>query len=198
MHGSPLPDRDVGAVDGLAVTTLPRTFVDVARALPPVTSVALGDAILRRGTGLDELAAAVQRAAGRHGVGAARRALALLDGRAESPGESVSRVLLAGLGIPAPEPQLVLRDEDGAFVARVDLGWSDLRVVGEFDGRVKYGRTLRDGSDPTEVLWSEKLREDQIRRLGWLVVRWTWDDLDDPPRLARRLRAAFALARGSR
>jgi len=72
----------------------------------------------------------------------------------------------------------------------VDFAWPHLGVVGEFDGRVKYGRDLAPDQDPTEVLWDEKVREDLLRELGWLVVRWTWADLRHPEEwLARLVRA---------
>ena len=199
VHGARLPEQDVTTLDGLAVTALARTFVDVARTESTRTSVAAGDAILRSGTSLDAMRVAVELAAGRHGIAAARRALRLLDARAESAGESVSRVIMAERGLPTPDPQLVIRNERGEFVARVDFAWPALGVIGEFDGRIKYGRTLDPDEDrerdPAEVLWSEKQREDQLRRLGWQVVRWIWDDLDDPALLERRLRTAFAWGR---
>lgn len=196
VHGSPLLADEVITVDRMAVTTLARTFVDVASTTDARTSVAAGDAVLRTsGTNLAVLQEAVELAAGRHGIGAARRALTMLDARAESPGESVSRVVLAELGLPTPTPQLVVRNEHGEFVGRVDFAWPALGVIGEFDGRVKYGRKLAPGRDLADVLWSEKQREDHLRRLGWQVVRWIWDDLDDPLTLARRLRAAFAQGR---
>ena len=199
VHGARLLEQEVTTVDDLAVTTLARTFVDLARILPARTSVAAGDAILRKGVSLDVLQEAIERAAGRHGVAAARRALRLLDARAESAGESVSRVIIAERGLPAPDPQLVIRNGRGEFVARVDFAWPALGVIGEFDGRLKYGRTLDPDEDrardPAEVLWSEKQREDQLRRLGWQVVRWIWEDLDDPALLERRLRTAFAYGR---
>ena len=199
VHGARLLDREVTTVDGLAVTAPARTFVDLARTLPTRTSVAAGDAILRSGVSVDELQEAIELAAGRHGIAAARRALSLLDARAESAGESVSRVIMAERRLPAPDPQLIIRSDLGEFVARVDFAWPSLGVIGEFDGRLKYGRPLDPDEDPdrdpAEVLWSEKQREDQLRRLGWQVVRWIWDDLDDPVALERRLRTAFAWGR---
>ena len=71
------------------------------------------------------------------------------------------------------------------FVGRVDFAWPALGVVGEFDGRIKYGRDLAPEQDPTEVLWHEKLREDLLRELGWLVVRWVWADLHAPRGVVR-------------
>ena len=67
--------------------------------------------------------------------------------------------------------------------------WSGRRpVVGEFDGEVEYGRLLRPGQDPGDVVVQEKIREDHLRELGLDVVRWTWQDLADPQHLLARLR----------
>jgi very-short-patch-repair endonuclease len=76
----------------------------------------------------------------------------------------------------------------------VDFLWRDWKVVGEFDGKLKYGRELREGEDPGEAVFREKIREDRLRELGYIVVRWVWDDLRQPERLAARIRRAFQLA----
>lgn len=76
----------------------------------------------------------------------------------------------------------------GAFVARVDFLVAGTRVVVEFDGKSKYA----DG-DPA-VLWAEKRREDRLRRLGYVVVRITWADLETPGAVAARVRTALAAA----
>lgn len=52
-------------------------------------------------------------------------------------------------------------------------------MVGEFDGREKYGRAVRPGDDVREVLWREKRREDRIRATGLAVVRWVWSEIED-------------------
>lgn len=116
--------------------------------------------------------------------------MGLLDARAESPGESLSRVRMAEAGLAPPVLQHVLVDSRGV-VARVDFWWPACRVVGEFDGRVKYRADGADGpSDPAEVVWREKLREDRIRATGVTVVRWTWDDAWSGTPMTARLRAA--------
>ena len=87
-------------------------------------------------------------------------------------------------------PQWVVRTVDGVFVGEVDFGWPELRTVGEFDGAVKYGRDLRPGQDPVEVLYAEKVREDALRSADFGMVRWGWADLG--PRfapVAQQLRA---------
>ena len=77
--------------------------------------------------------------------------------------------------------------DDEGFVARVDFLWSDFGIVGEADGAGKY---INRGA-----LVAEKLREDRLRRLGYLMVRWTWDELIHTPWVIRaRLEAALARA----
>ncbi len=61
------------------------------------------------------------------------RALTLCDGRSESPWESLLRVLHVLCGIPV-EPQLILLDEDGGFVARGDLWLKGTTTLHEYDG----------------------------------------------------------------
>lgn len=107
------------------------------------------------------------------------------DPRSESPGESASRSVFAQFGLSPAQLQGVVELRDHGRV-RVDFLWREARVVGEFDGRIKYGRGLA-GSAPHEVVYREKLREDALRRAGWIVVRWTWEDLRNPHRLVRRL-----------
>jgi hypothetical protein len=134
---------------------------------------------------------------GRRGIAGARRSLALLDARSESPGESMSRVIFHQHRLPPPEPQLEVFAESGTFVGRSDFGWREQRTLGEFDGRSKYGRLLlRPGQTPEHALFQEKRREDALPDLGWEMVRWIWADLFAPAQLLDRLARAFV--RGSR
>lgn len=117
------------------------------------------------------------------------RAWEFSDARSESPGESLSRALIYELGLPAPTLQRRICTDSGDF--RVDFCWEDERIIGEFDGRMKYiDDQMLAGQDVREVLYREKLREDALRRAGWHVVRWGWDQLKSPRELAARLRQA--------
>ena len=60
---------------------------------------------------------------------------------------------------------------------------------------MEYGRLLRPGQEPGDVVFEEKRREDAIRDESWGVVRWTWRDLDTPAVLGARVQRA--LTRGS-
>lgn len=176
-------------VDGIDVTSVARTVVDLARAHGFLAGVAAGDAALHRGiVTLDELCAEADCAGSRRGSRVARDVVGFIDGRCESPGESLSRVRMRELGLPTPELQHVVRDSDG-FVGRVDFWWDDARVIGEFDGRSKYGmeESIPQAADR---LWDEKVREDRLRRTGTTVVRWTWADAWRGAPMAARLRQA--------
>ena len=103
----------------------------------------------------------------------------------------MSRVVLHELGLDPEDLQTEIRDDRG-LVGFTDFSWLSRHTVGEFDGRVKYGR---DGSTAgRDVLWREKLREDRLRARGLEIVRWTWADLDRPEEIDRRIRAAWARA----
>lgn len=190
VSAAPLPAEDVTVVEGLPVTTPARTVVDLARRLPFGPAVAAGDAALRQGLSRTELEGVLLSSAGRPGLAAARRVCRFLDGRSESAGESLSRVALHRLGLAPSTLQLEVHDDAGALVARCDFGWEEERILGEFDGRVKYGRLLRPGQEPGDVVWAEKQREDALRDLAWQMVRWTWADLDRESVIGERLRRA--------
>ncbi|MBX9246331.1 type IV toxin-antitoxin system AbiEi family antitoxin domain-containing protein [Actinotalea ferrariae] len=189
---SPPPEQLRARLSG-AVAQPARACLDAARLDGLVPGVVAADVALRRGmTTSAELAAVVATMTGLRGVGRSRQCVELASPQSESPGESWSAVLLHQHGIMPPQRQHVIMDDDGV-VGRVDFYWPDAGVVGEFDGRVKYGRRNPSGRPPEDVLWDEKVREDRVRAVGLHVVRWGTPDLHAPARWLRRLRAALGL-----
>lgn len=168
---------DATEVRGLPVTSLARTTADLVRILPFPEAVMLADAALRKGVDRDEL---LERTASGRGCRMARRALEFADARSESAGESLSRVRIHNLGLPAPDLQRNLYDGRGRFIARVDFWWEEFRLAGEFDGAIKYGANLRPGQTPAEAIAQEKDREQQIITTDKYVVRWGWANLWKP------------------
>jgi hypothetical protein len=194
-HVERLDAEQVVLVDGIAVTSVAETVCALARTEPFEQAVVVADSALhRRRVTPDELDAAVERAAGRPGVGAAARVVAFADRRSESPGESRSRVAMHRLGLPPPVLQLPMRSARGEPLGRADFGWPDRGAVGEFDGLVKYGRLVRPGGSAADVVVAEKRREDAARDAGLRFVRWTWDELAPFDRVATRLRRALGLS----
>lgn len=190
-HVAPLEPEEVTTLAGLAATSLARTVVDLARMLPFADAVAVADAALRRGLAPDGLDAQLEGGRRRPGVAAARRVVAFADGRSESAGESHSRVVLHRIGLPPTSLQHEVFDEAGVLLGRGDFGYAEHRTVGEFDGRIKYGRLLRAGQTAADAVYAEKRREDALRDAGWQVVRWSWSDLQREQVLAARLQRAF-------
>ena len=190
VHHAVLGNSDVVLIDGIRVTNRAVTACDVARAGTFEQAVAALDDALRSGVSLAELHAIAARTPHGAGIGTLRRALLTADGDAESVGESVSRALMSGWkGIPMPTLQSEFFDADG-LIGRTDFDWGG-KVVGEFDGRIKYLGTLAEGERPEDAVYREKLREDRLRAMGIVVVRWSWEDLLNPVRLHAKLRSAL-------
>ena len=80
----------------------------------------------------------------------------------------------------AHRPRGLLRDEH--------------KTVGEFDGKIKYGRLLRPRQCVEDLIFDEKVREDAVRDLGLQVIRWIWQDLYRTGVLRGRVRRALARA----
>jgi hypothetical protein len=117
--------------------------------------------------------------------------LRLASPGAESVGESRSRFMFWSHGIPRPQLQYVVRD-GSEVIGIVDFAWPAYGLLGEFDGRIKYGRLLRPGEAPGDAVYREKLREDRIREVtGWRMIRFGWADLERPSRTAARVRDAL-------
>ncbi len=168
-------------VAGQLVTPVPRTVIDLARE-SLFTGVAAGDHAVRHGMCSVEDLVEEARAVPRRGRWRSRALLAadLVDPLAMSPAESLSRVQFFLRGLPRPRLQGEFRDDQG-LIGFTDFDWDG--VVGEVDGRLKY---VDDGSD---AVFREKLREDRLRHLGLMVVRWTFEDaLHGDPMVAKLAR----------
>ncbi|WP_342373261.1 hypothetical protein PCC79_05715 [Propioniciclava soli] len=190
-----VPASDATEVDGVRVTTLQRTLVDLLRTQPLDWGVAAADVVLRRGVDAAGVAEALARARGTSGVRRARTAWELADPLSESVGESRSRALFHLEGIPAPTLQRQIRDATGRVVGTVDFAWDESNTVGEFDGAVKYGPLVPAGRTAADVVMAEKRREALIQAEDWWIVRWGWQDLSRPRDLAARIRHAFTVGR---
>ncbi|MCU1441413.1 MAG: hypothetical protein JWP85_2410 [Rhodoglobus sp.] len=187
--------------DGLRVTTLPRTVVDIGRTESMARAVAVTDAALRgqkpsrgraarRGITKFSVERELNRLAAAPGVAKARGILSFADGKSGSAGESCSRVGMWRLGLPAPRLQETFTDERG-LIGIVDFWWPEYNLVGEFDGMGKYLRDeFRGGRTTADIVMEEKVREDRLRALGLGMVRWGWPVAMDLRLLEAKLRGA--------
>ena len=184
---------------GLPVVSRARAAFEVATLAPFSHAVATMDALLWRAhqrDGLDavelarvEFADYLAAVATGAGSARARRVLQFADHRADRPGESLSRAAMHLLGAPVPELQFEIVGVSGRLW-KTDFGWPDLGIVGEFDGRAKYSdpRYLA-GRSPEQVVYDEKLREDDIRPRVRAFGRWDWHVATSLDLMARKLRS---------
>lgn len=205
-HIAPFSPGDTTVKDGLRVTTLARTVFDTIRTLRPEAAVAVADAAERlmaaRGREWDQdalgswradIARRVDEASGARGIRQARWVVPFADGRAQLPGESVSRLQLTRIGFTALDLQVPVRAQGGGWYF-VDFGMRAVDAFGEFDGKTKYlDEAKRHGLTVAEVLLAEKRREDWIRGTTQKrLARWGDEHIGSPAQLASRL-AAFGI-----
>ena len=183
-HVAALPAGHVVTRRGLPVTSVARTVVDLARASSVQAGVVAADSALRgRQASKADLELCVTTCAGWPGIQNARRAVAFADGRAESVLESISRVAFDELGLPPPDLQAWVGDED-EIIGRADFLWRAYRTVGEADGAVKY-------ADPARAM-AQLERDARLRAAGFEVVHFTWREITrTPEQVAATIRTAF-------
>lgn len=168
---------------GFPVTSALRTCFDLAGRLPLVEAVvALDQALAAHLVDSTELASFVAERANANGVVKARRAISLVEPKAESPMETRLRLLLVLSGLPRPEAQVDLRTRAGEFVGRVDLFYPEPGLALEYDGENHRDRLTRDNQ-----------RQNQLLELGIRLLRYTAPDLRDRrSAVVAEVRAALA------
>lgn len=184
-----LPDREVTTIDGLKVTTVERTLVDLCSlADVPALRASVDEALRRKKTTLDRLEAAIDRAGPTRGVAALRALIAELHGgRRPTESELEARVyeLLASAGLPRPTKQarLCLAGQ----VRRLDFHFPGTPVVIEADGYAFHSTGAMRERDSA--------RSNQLTTHGLRVLHWTWAALRDrPDQLLAQLRANLRAA----
>jgi hypothetical protein len=187
LHRATLGIGDVLAGD-VPRTRTARTILDIARECGVEEAAVVGDAALHRQmTDVDRMAATLLCCQGWPGYRRAVAVVPMLDGRAESPLETISRLRLVAAGLPMPELQTEIVDLRGHSLGFVDLYWDEFGVIGEVDGKVKVRER------PDEVAWKWLRRQQLLSETGLEVVRWGRSDLNHMASLVRRIEDRFAV-----
>ena len=181
-HARTVPADDVVVLDGVRVTSIERTWADLATLVRPgllgpvvaagdaaVTGAWTPDGRLPARTSVPRLRAALARAGRFQGVRTARAALDLVRPGADSPQETGLRLALLQATLPEPELQLVLHP-DRPRSPDADLGWRRWRLVVHYDG----GHHL----DPAQAA-VDAWRDEGWARAGWSQIWATVDDARD-------------------
>ena len=179
---------DLLNTSGAHTSSVADTVVDLARWGGLTQGVCAMDAALAAHLCTRaELTDAVDHlATGARGIRSARTAVHLTDARSESPGESLSRVRMWQATLPHPDLQHEVHIDDHTY--RLDFLWPRTKVVGEFDGHIKY-RKNSFGKDAEDTVLNERRRELALTRAGYDVARWTWEEAwpTDAPAMLREL-----------
>jgi hypothetical protein len=156
-HEAILPVPESRMVGGIPCVPAARAAVDLARSSGRLNAIATLDAALRVGAcSPDDLAEEVDRHHGLRNVIQARQLVRLADARPECAQESHVRLVLIDGGLPAPEPQVWIIDDQGIGGCRLDLAYREKRVGLEYDGASHLSR--------------DRLRADR-QRMNWLASR---------------------------
>ncbi|CAJ1495718.1 hypothetical protein [[Mycobacterium] burgundiense] len=189
VHSDTLAPGETELVDGMATTTAARTAFDLGRRLELDPGVQRIDALMNathlKVAAVEDVIAAHP---GARGLRQLRKTLALVNGGAESPYESLTRLRLVQAGFPSPETQIEIHDEYGRVFARLDMGWRAHRVGVDFDGAQHW-------TDSRRRNWDVE-RYARLPEFGWIDIRVTAGLLHNRPQVLFDRVGAALIARG--
>lgn len=181
-HNIRLDDRDVVVIDGMRVTSLARTIIDVTSLNHSLSAIAMVDRVLHFDV-RSRTPALLRRAQLLHtwesmlpfrGHARSRDLIEFGETAAATPIESVSRFHMRLIGCPRPRLQTPFFDRQG-FIGEPDFDWPDFAHIGESDGDLKYlDPDYRGGRTADQVVRDEKVREDRLRAVSRGFTRWRW------------------------
>ncbi len=158
------------------VTSQDRTLVDCLRREDIDSGFAVADSALRAGFSHRTMAALGRDARGPH-AGKIRYVIGRADGSAANPFESVLRSIaddVPGLTVRAQAP---IFGPD--FIGRPDLADEELRIILEADSFEWHGGRAE--------LRRDSRRYDEFVVAGWLVLRFSWEDVMFDPAWVREM-----------
>lgn len=188
-HSRTLATQDLTEVDGIPVTSVSRTLLDLASVLSPrELGYALDRAERLQLFDLGALRDVLARARGRKGVSALRQAIAAwrpTDHKNEF--EARFQELVVSAGLSRPQANVLVDGE--RLTHEVDAFWPSCRLAVELDS-FEYHRTRRDREQ-------DATKQADLELAGYRVLRLTWDDVAvHSARTVRRLQLALT-ARGA-
>ncbi len=189
VHTDDVAAEEIQRVEGICVTTAARTAFDIGRRMGLETGVQRIDALMNA---TDVKVSDIESVAALHpgvrGLTQLGRTLKLVDGGAESPYESLTRLMFVQAGFPPPETQIPVLDEHGVVIAVIDIGWREYLVGVDFEGAHHW-------TDPKQRRWDCE-RYTRLPELGWTDFRVTSGMVHQTPRAILNRVGAALVARG--
>ncbi|WP_245933426.1 endonuclease domain-containing protein [Arthrobacter livingstonensis] len=178
-HRLDLASNDVAVVGGVPVTTVQRTFLDLAHLLGPDELVVIGDQLVCQHTRnygpprvamveLDALNAYIAGHPGARGLCRLREAMNLVRVGADSPPETRLRLIIARSPLPTFVTNGELLDAAGNPLVSPDLVCQQYRTCVEYDG---------DHHFTPEQQGKDHDRDFMTKSLGWNQVLINKEDM---------------------
>jgi very-short-patch-repair endonuclease len=175
FHRGRLPSDESSVVDGIPVTTPPRTLLDLAGVVPlRHLERAVDEAEVLRLTDALSVADVLRRYPCRHGTAALRKILANNELGASITRSELEERFLAFLDeqeLRRPEVNVSLQLAGRTFEA--DCLWRTQRLIVELDGRASHATSAAFERD--------RARDRMLQAAGWRVIRVTWRQLHRQP-----------------
>lgn len=180
---------------GVRATSLLQTLLDCLIDADFAEGLIVADSFLRV-THMDRedaIARLTELGQGRRGLQRALKTMSYGDARSENGGESKARAMMILGGYELPELQVELPDPlDSSRSFRADFGWLDLPrpQLGELDG---FGKNAEEENGryvtkfTAQQMMKEGRRESSLTMLGYGIVRFGMDDVNNPERLYKKL-----------
>lgn len=187
-HASLVPADERGFIDGIAVTSPPRTLLDLASVLGERRlERAFREMEVRRLTDRLSLPELIERYPGRRGVVALRRILASRAPVGITLNEFEERFVAFLIAHRLPGGRMNASIWVRGRFYEPDCLWERQRLMVELDGREVHGTDRSYESD--------RSRDRVLLAEGWRTMRVTWKHLrDEPGEIATDLRLALGLA----
>ncbi len=181
-HRSQVPEDEQTVVNGIPVTTVPRTILDLAAvATKRQVERAFNEVEVQQLTDRLSIPALLDRYPGRQGTAVLRAILgdeAALSGKTVNDFEERFAQFVDAHRLPRPRLNADLAA--GGRFFNVDCVWDAAKLVVELDGRATHG-TRR-------AFEADRERDRLLVADGWRVVRITWRQLDAEAGVAADLR----------
>lgn len=155
--------------EGLPVTSLARTLLDVAETAPSRLRRAFDEAERRRLIDMTRISELIERSRGRHGLKPLLSLIAEYDGAPDTKEEMEARFVdfCRERGLPMPAFNVVIEGFE------VDATWPAQKLIVELDSWSHHGgRTAFE---------SDRVRDATLQLAGYRILRITWRRLHREP-----------------
>jgi very-short-patch-repair endonuclease len=167
----------------LPTTSALRTVAELGGRDPLTEGVVAADLFLHAALiSIAQLRAYVAEHRRAKGIARFRRAVELADSKSESPMETRLRMLLVLAGLPKPDVQVPIHDDQGHFLCRPDLLYRAQCLAIEYDG-----------SNHRDRLVDDNRRQNGLIGAGFRLLRFSAADVyGNPVVVAMQVRHALA------